>query len=50
LLHEPSGNVWEFKLVRASGSNDPGDRLKTQYETAESFFASLKIGRVKRKV
>jgi putative transposase len=44
-----SGNVWEFKLLHASGSNDPGDRLKTQYAKTESFFASLKIERVKRK-
>ena len=36
-----SGNVWEFKLVRASGSNDPGDRLKAQNAAMESFFSSL---------
>ncbi|MBB5517166.1 putative transposase [Rubricella aquisinus] len=44
-----SGNVWEFKLVRASGSNDPGDRLKAQNAAMESFFSSLKTERIKRK-
>ena len=45
-----SGNVREFKLVRASGSNDPGVRLKAQNAAMESFLSSLKIERVKRKV
>ena len=44
-----SGNVWEFKLVRASGSNDPGDRLMVQNAAMESFFSSLKTERIKRK-
>ena len=42
-----SGNVWEFKLVRASGSNDPGDRLKAQNAAMESFFSSLKTERIR---
>ena len=44
-----SGNVWEFKLVRASGSKDPGDRLKARNAAMESFFSSLKTERIKRK-
>ncbi|WP_185962284.1 IS3 family transposase [Palleronia caenipelagi] len=36
------GQCLGFKLVRASGSNDPGDRLKAQNAPMESFFASLK--------
>ncbi len=49
MLNEPVGNVWEFKLVHASGSNDPGDRLKAQNAAMESFFSSLKTERVRRK-
>ncbi len=44
-----SGNVWEFKLVRASGSNDPWDRLKAQNAAMESFFSSLKTERIRRR-
>ncbi|WP_221931620.1 IS3 family transposase [Palleronia caenipelagi] len=36
------GECLGFKLVRASGSNDPGDRLKAQNAPMESFFSSLK--------
>ncbi|TRD14670.1 IS3 family transposase [Palleronia caenipelagi] len=36
------GQCLGFKLVRANGSNDPGDRLKAQNAPMESFFASLK--------
>ncbi|TRD17851.1 transposase [Palleronia caenipelagi] len=36
------GQCLGFKLVRASGSNEPGDRLKAQNAPMESFFSSLK--------
>ncbi|TRD14214.1 IS3 family transposase [Palleronia caenipelagi] len=36
------GQCLGFKLVRASGSNDPADRLKAQNAPMESFFSSLK--------
>ena len=45
-----SGNVWEFKPGRASGSDDPVDRLKAQNAAMESFFSSLKTERTARKV
>ena len=45
-----SGNCWEFKPVRDSGSDDPMDRLKAQNAAMESFFSSLKIERCARKV
>jgi putative transposase len=41
------GNCWEFKLVRASGLNDPGDHSKAQNAVAESFFNLLK--RIRRR-
>ncbi|CUH39191.1 putative transposase OrfB [Jannaschia seosinensis] len=40
------GNCLEFKPVRASGSNDPGDRSKAQNAPMESFFHTLKVERV----
>ncbi|WP_172329940.1 IS3 family transposase, partial [Mangrovicoccus sp. HB161399] len=36
------GDCLEFKLVRASGSDDPGDHPKAQNAPMESFFGSLK--------
>nr|WP_185962348.1 DDE-type integrase/transposase/recombinase [Palleronia caenipelagi] len=36
------GQCLKFKLVRANGSNDPGDRLKAPNAPMESFFSSLK--------
>ena len=45
-----SGNVWEFKPIRASGSNDPVDRSKAPNAAMESFFSSLKTERTARKV
>jgi putative transposase len=44
------GDVWEFKPVRASGSNDPVDRSKAQNAAMESFFSSLKIERIRGRV
>jgi transposase InsO family protein len=44
------GDVWEFKPVRASGSNDPADRSKAQNAALESFFSSLKIERIRGRV
>ena len=43
------GNFWEFKLVRASGLNDPGDPSKAQNAVAESFFNLLKRERIRRR-
>ena len=43
------GNCWEFKLVRASGLNDPGDHSKAQNAVAESFFNLLKRERIRRR-
>ena len=42
------GNCLEFKPVRASGSDDPGDHLKAQYAPMESFFGALKTEMVHR--
>ncbi|WP_171060677.1 IS3 family transposase [Poseidonocella sp. HB161398] len=42
------GNGLEFKLVRASGSDDPGDHPKTQNAPMESLFCSLKSELVHR--
>ena len=36
------GNCYEFKLVRASGLNDPLDHSKAQNAAVETFFKSLK--------
>ena len=36
------GNCYEFKLVRASGLNDPGDRSKAQNAAVETFFKTIK--------
>jgi transposase InsO family protein len=36
------GNCYEFKLVRASGLNDPGDHSKAQNAAVESFFKTIK--------
>ena len=36
------GNCYEFKLVRASGLNDPWDHSKAQNAAVETFFKSLK--------
>jgi putative transposase len=44
------GDVWEFKPIRASGSNDPVDRSKAQNAAMESFFSSLKIERIRGRV
>lgn len=37
------GNPYEFKLVRASGSNGPGDRSKARNAKAESFMKTLQV-------
>ena len=37
------GNPYVFKLVRASGSNGPGDRSKAQNAKAQSFMKTLKV-------
>ncbi|WP_254884935.1 transposase [Salipiger sp. HF18] len=37
------GNPYEFKLVRASGSNGPGDRSKAQNAKAQSVMKTLKV-------
>ena len=39
------GNCLEFKPVRASGSNGPGDHLKALNAPMESFFHTLKVER-----
>ena len=44
-----TGGVWEFKLVRASGLNDPGDHSKAQNAAMKRFFSSLKTDRVGKK-
>ena len=44
------GNCLEFKPVRASGSNGPGDHLKAQNAPMESFFHTLKVERVHHRV
>jgi len=36
------GNCYEFKQIRASGSNDPMDHLKAQNAAMETFFKSIK--------
>ncbi len=36
------GNCYEFKLVRASGSNDPGVLSKAQNAMVETFFKTIK--------
>ena len=36
------GNCYEFKLVRASGLNDPGDHSKAQNAAVETFFKMIK--------
>jgi len=36
-----SGNLWEFKLVRASGLNNPRDHSKAQNAAMESVRSSL---------
>ncbi|WP_171060920.1 IS3 family transposase [Poseidonocella sp. HB161398] len=36
------GDCFEYKLVRASGSDDPGDHPKAQNAPMESFFGSFK--------
>ncbi len=41
-LAEGKENCLEFKLVRASGSSDRGDRSKAPTAPMESFFGSLK--------
>jgi len=43
------GNCHEFKLVRASGVNDPGDHLQAQNAVAESFFQLLKREKIRRR-
>jgi hypothetical protein len=35
-------NCYEFKLVRASGLNDPGDRSKAQNAAVETFIKTIK--------
>jgi putative transposase len=42
------GNCHEFKTVRASGSNNQGDRSKAQNAAAERFFQLLKRERIRR--
>ncbi|WP_108257755.1 integrase core domain-containing protein [Mangrovicoccus ximenensis] len=37
------GTPYEFKPVRASGSNGPADRSKAQNAKAESFMKTLKV-------
>lgn len=44
-----SGNVWEFKPVRVSGSNDPVNHSKVKNAVMESFFSTLKTERTARK-
>ncbi|WP_299477175.1 IS3 family transposase, partial [uncultured Paracoccus sp.] len=41
------GDSYEFKLVRASGSNDPGDRSKAQNALAESNIGLFKTEVIK---
>ena len=36
------GNCYEFKPVRAGGSNDPGDHSKAQNAAVETFFKTIK--------
>ena len=36
------GNCYEFKLVRASGLNDPGDHSKAQNAAVATFFKKIK--------
>ena len=36
------GNCYEFKLVRASGLNDPVDHSNAQYAAVETFFKTIK--------
>jgi putative transposase len=44
-----SGNVWEFKAVCVSGSNDPVNHSKAKNTAMESFFSTLKTERTARK-
>jgi hypothetical protein len=44
------GDVWEFKPVRASGSNDPADRSTAQNAAMASFLSSLKVERNRGRV
>jgi len=43
------GNCYEFKLVRASGLNDPGDHSKAQNAAVETFFKTIKAGMIWRR-
>lgn len=36
------GNCYEFKTVRASGLNDPGDHSEAQNAAVETFFQTIK--------